>query len=79
MDVTEPEPLPPDSELWEMPNVIITPHVGGQSRLRIDNMTRMFTANLRRWQAGDPAHQSPHRQTVGFSDPAAGLSALGYV
>ena len=33
MDVTEPEPLPPDSPLWDMPNVIITPHVGGQSCL----------------------------------------------
>ena len=31
MDVTEPEPLPPASKLWDMPNVIITPHVGGQA------------------------------------------------
>jgi phosphoglycerate dehydrogenase-like enzyme len=27
LDVADPEPLPPDSPLWEMPNVLITPHV----------------------------------------------------
>ncbi|MEN6460580.1 MAG: D-2-hydroxyacid dehydrogenase, partial [Syntrophomonas sp.] len=54
MDVTEPEPLPPDHRLWSFPNVIITPHVGGQSSWRIDNMTRMFCRNLRRWQAKMP-------------------------
>ena len=31
LDVTEPEPLPPESRLWDHPNVIITPHVGGRS------------------------------------------------
>jgi phosphoglycerate dehydrogenase-like enzyme len=29
LDVTDPEPLPPDHPLWTAPNVIITPHVGG--------------------------------------------------
>lgn len=29
LDVTDPEPLPPDHDLWSMPNVLITPHVGG--------------------------------------------------
>ncbi len=52
MDVTDPEPLPPESRLWDMPNVIITPHVGGQSSWRIDNMTTMFCRNLQRWNAG---------------------------
>ena len=52
MDVTDPEPLPPASPLWELPNVIITPHVGGQSSWRIDAMTRLFCRNLRRWQMG---------------------------
>ena len=52
MDVTEPEPLPPENRLWDFPNVLITPHVGGQSSWRIDNMTRMFCHNLRRRQAG---------------------------
>lgn len=53
LDVTAEEPLPADSPLWEEPNVIITPHVGGQSATRIDDMTNFFCANLRRWQAGE--------------------------
>ncbi|HEX5446782.1 MAG TPA: D-2-hydroxyacid dehydrogenase [Pirellulales bacterium] len=52
LDVTEQEPLPASSPLWDMPGVIITPHVGGQSRLRIDQMTDFFCDNLRRYLAG---------------------------
>jgi len=52
LDVTEQEPLPSDSELWDMPNVIITPHVGGQSARRIDDATDFFCHNLRRHIAG---------------------------
>jgi D-3-phosphoglycerate dehydrogenase len=54
LDVTDPEPLPPGSKLWDMPNVIITPHVGGQSATRIDDMTNFFCANLERYRAGRP-------------------------
>ncbi len=52
LDVTAEEPLPADSPLWSQPNVIITPHVGGQSARRIDDMTDFFCANLRRLRAG---------------------------
>jgi D-3-phosphoglycerate dehydrogenase len=54
LDVTAEEPLAIDSPLWSLPNVVITPHVGGQSARRIDDMTDFFSANLRRWQAGEP-------------------------
>jgi phosphoglycerate dehydrogenase-like enzyme len=54
MDVTEREPLPPESRLWAMPNVIITPHVGGQSARRADDMTDFFCENLRRYLSGQP-------------------------
>jgi phosphoglycerate dehydrogenase-like enzyme len=54
VDVTEPEPLPPDSRLWDLPNVIITPHVGGQSATRADDMTNFFCENLRRYLANEP-------------------------
>lgn len=47
-DVTEIEPLPDLSPLWDMSDVIITPHVGGQSKWRIDDMTDFFCDNLRR-------------------------------
>ncbi|MBI2823639.1 MAG: D-2-hydroxyacid dehydrogenase [Planctomycetia bacterium] len=54
LDVTEEEPLAPESLLWDLPNCIITPHVGGQSARRIDNMTDFFCANLRRYRSGEP-------------------------
>jgi len=53
LDVAAEEPLPPSSKLWDLPNVVITPHVAGQSNWRIDNMTDFFCENLRRYLAGE--------------------------
>jgi len=66
MDVTDPEPLPPDSDLWAMPNVIITPHVGGQSASRADDITRLFATNLRRWLANEPLINLLADKRLGF-------------
>ena len=52
--MTEQEPLPAGSRLWDLGNVIITPHVAGQSVRRMDNMTDFFCENLRRFQAAEP-------------------------
>lgn len=65
MDVTEVEPLPPSSRLWDMPNVMITPHVGGQSARRADDMTDFFCSNLRRYLAGRPLENVVDKQ-LGF-------------
>lgn len=73
LDVTDPEPLPPESKLWEMPNVIITPHVAGQSARRIDNMTDLFCENLRRWQAGQPLVNLLTDKRLGFPIRAQGV------
>ena len=54
VDVAAEEPLPPSSKLWELPNVMITPHVAGQSKWRIDNMTDFFCANRWRYMTGKP-------------------------
>ena len=54
LDVTPEEPLPPDSPLWDMPNVIITPHVAGGSPLRLDRTVGLFCDNLERLLAGKP-------------------------
>jgi D-3-phosphoglycerate dehydrogenase len=54
LDVTTEEPLPPESRLWELPNLILTPHVGGQSGRRAEQVTDFFCANLKRYQAGEP-------------------------
>ncbi len=54
LDVAPQEPLPPESPLWQAPRLIITPHVAGQSARRIDEMTRLFCENLRRFLCGEP-------------------------
>ncbi|MGD9644743.1 MAG: D-2-hydroxyacid dehydrogenase [Pirellulales bacterium] len=71
VDVTATEPLPPTSQLWELPQVIITPHVGGQSARRIDNMTDFFCDNLRRYQRGEPLRNLVDKR-LGFPTRVAG-------
>lgn len=53
LDVFETEPLPADSPLWKMSNVIITPHVAGGTPHYMDRLMDIFTENLRRYQAGE--------------------------
>lgn len=54
IDVAEIEPLPHDSPLWNMENVIITPHVGAQGATRNADATQLFCTNLRRYLQGEP-------------------------
>ena len=68
VDVTEVEPLPPESPLWDMPNVIITPHVGGQRASRVDDITELFCQNLQRYQSGQPLLNRVDKQ-LGFPSP----------
>jgi phosphoglycerate dehydrogenase-like enzyme len=66
MDVTDPEPLPEDNRLWDMPQVIITPHVAGQYARRIDTMTRLLCENLRRWKTDQPLINQLEQKSLGF-------------
>ena len=56
LDVTDPEPLPADSPLWDTPRLLLTPHVAGGMRLELTRRecVRMAQANLRRYLAGEP-------------------------
>ncbi len=54
LDVTDPEPLPPDSPLWRMDNVIITPHVSGSSPETSRRQFGLLEENVRRFAAGEP-------------------------
>jgi len=54
LDVFEREPLPPDSPLWELENVIITTHIAGASQRRPQRTFEFFRENLRRYTAGEP-------------------------
>lgn len=49
LDVVDPEPLPSEHPLWEMPNVIITPHYSGLFPGYNETVTRLFLENLRRY------------------------------
>jgi D-3-phosphoglycerate dehydrogenase len=69
LDVTEIEPLPGDSPLWEMPQVIITPHVGAQSAHRVDVTTRFACENLQRFLQGRPLRNLVDKN-LGFPVPA---------
>jgi phosphoglycerate dehydrogenase-like enzyme len=53
LDVMDPEPLPPDHPLWQMPNVIITPHVAGSSDRVFGRVLTIVKENLRRYVAGE--------------------------
>jgi phosphoglycerate dehydrogenase-like enzyme len=53
LDVTPQEPLPEDHPLWNMPNVIITPHTAGGSPNRQDRIVNLFCENLRRFLKGE--------------------------
>ncbi len=68
LDVTYEEPLPQTSELWDLPNVIITPHVGAQSKTRVDDSTRLACKNLRRYLEGRPLLNLVDK-TLGFPHP----------
>lgn len=52
LDVFAVEPLPPESPLWRLPNVIVTPHSSGTTPANEPRATSIFLENLRRWRSG---------------------------
>jgi phosphoglycerate dehydrogenase-like enzyme len=54
LDVFEHEPLPAESPLWGLPNVMVTPHAAGHSDGNAQRVNQMFLYNLQRWVAGQP-------------------------
>ncbi|HEX6423509.1 MAG TPA: NAD(P)-dependent oxidoreductase [Acidimicrobiales bacterium] len=64
LDVTDPEPLPDGHPLWDMPNVIVTPHTANTPEMARPLLAARVSENVRRWAAGEPL--------VGPVDPDAG-------
>jgi phosphoglycerate dehydrogenase-like enzyme len=54
LDVTEPEPLPPDHPLWNAPGVMITPHLAGDSPEAEERVYRFIGEQIRRYVGGEP-------------------------
>jgi phosphoglycerate dehydrogenase-like enzyme len=54
LDVTDPEPPPAGHPLWSAPNLILTPHVGGNTSAFRPRAVRLMTAQLERFARGEP-------------------------
>ncbi len=54
LDVFDQEPLPPESPLWDLENLLITPHTGGMTEKMWERHYAIFAENLRRFLAGQP-------------------------
>jgi phosphoglycerate dehydrogenase-like enzyme len=64
LDVTDPEPLPDGHPLWDLPNCLITPHVGNTEDMAVPLLSRRVEENVRRFAAGEPL--------LGLVDPELG-------
>lgn len=53
LDVTDPEPLPPDHPLWRLPDVLISPHVAGDSHRSLARAYALAGDQIRRFAAGE--------------------------
>ena len=53
LDVFPEEPLPADSPLWKQPNVIVSPHISGNTPFYDERAVALFVENLRRYLAGE--------------------------
>ena len=53
LDVTDPEPLPADSDLWDAPNCIVTPHISALASAYTDRAFQVFEVNLTRRERGE--------------------------
>ncbi|MEC7502543.1 MAG: D-2-hydroxyacid dehydrogenase [Planctomycetota bacterium] len=74
IDVVCDEPPDADRLIWQAPNLVITPHVAGQSSTRIDRMTDLFCANLHRFQQRLPLINLVDKK-IGFPPPNVPKSA----
>jgi phosphoglycerate dehydrogenase-like enzyme len=54
LDVMTPEPLPSESPLWDVPNLIISPHMSGDRKGWQQDIARLFLTNLDRFRTGEP-------------------------
>lgn len=61
LDTLRSEPLGPDSPLYDVPNLIVTPHTSWTSGRVLDRSIELFCENLARYQTGEPLHNAVDR------------------
>jgi phosphoglycerate dehydrogenase-like enzyme len=64
LDVTDPEPLPAGHPLWALPNVLVTPHIAGDSPEAIVRSFALAGDQVRRFAAGEPLHNEVPRHLL---------------
>ena len=67
LDVFETEPLPPDSPLWDAPNVYISAHSSVSVDRYMDDVFDLFVENLERYVKREPLHNRVDMQALGFA------------
>ena len=64
LDVTDPEPLPADSEFLSLPNVMLTPHVAGSQGTELGRMAEWVCDEVERYADGRPARNPVTRDMI---------------
>ncbi|MBW2359743.1 MAG: D-2-hydroxyacid dehydrogenase [Deltaproteobacteria bacterium] len=67
LDVFEEEPLPPESPLWDVPNLYASAHSSPSVDRYMDDLFDLFEANLVRYVAGEPLANQVDMETLGFA------------
>jgi phosphoglycerate dehydrogenase-like enzyme len=62
LDAFARQPLPEDSELWNLPNVIISPRIGGLTEQKWSPLLPIFVDNLKRFVAGEPLRNVANKE-----------------
>jgi phosphoglycerate dehydrogenase-like enzyme len=62
LDVTWPEPPPAESDLWQLPNVVISPHIGGTTGHEVVRLADCAIEEFEAWQAGRPLRYEVTRE-----------------
>ena len=64
LDVTDPEPPTPDSALWSLPNVVISPHIGGTTGDEVVRLADCAIEEFTAWEAGKPLRYQVTRKVL---------------
>lgn len=62
LDVFDTEPLPDTSPLWDLPDVLISPHMSGDTTGWIDELLDLFLANVDHYRHGQPLRNTVNKQ-----------------